>query len=115
MISEAISIVIINLFKFLFIITTSIVYIKTIFNLHFPWEKCPCCGKKLNRNHRPLSVRRFIDEVDKDLDRQIEEDRKEKMKRIERNIERELNLWDNLLKKIYRNLNKKGDKKCGGH
>lgn len=28
------------------------VFVKTIMGLHFPWERCSCCGKKFNE-HKP--------------------------------------------------------------
>jgi len=57
-----------------FIFSVFLVWLKSMIGYHFPWEKCPCCGKRLDKNHRPLSQRRFIEEVEKRLDEEIESD-----------------------------------------
>lgn len=68
-----------------FYISVILLIIKNMFGIHLPWEKCPYCGKRLDKNHKPLSQRRFIEEIEKQLDGEIESD-VEKVERETRKI-----------------------------
>lgn len=52
----------------------SSICLKSIIGYYFPWEKCPCCGKRLDKNHKPLSQRRSIEAIERDLDIEIEKE-----------------------------------------
>lgn len=45
-------------------ITIVIIFIKTIFGLHWPWERCDCCGKTWReiRREKKRTIDMFIDD-----------------------------------------------------
>lgn len=60
-----------------------LVAFKAIMGFHFPWEKCSCCGKRLDKNHVPTSkFRNDINQINKELDDMIEEEKRTKQERI---------------------------------
>ena len=58
--------------EILFVVSVILVFLKTIIGFHFPWEKCSCCGKRLDKNHVPLSARKSIREVEKEIEEEFE-------------------------------------------
>jgi len=77
-----------NILDIVLIVSMLFVLIKNILGYNFPWKKCPCCGKRLDKNHKPISCRLDIEAIDKQLDRDIE------MDKVENEIEEEFTKWD---------------------
>ena len=61
-----------KIFKVVFVISMLFILLKDILGYYFPWNKCPCCGKRLDKNHKPLSCRSDIGNINKQLDKEIE-------------------------------------------
>ena len=50
-------------------ISIGLVALKAMIGFHFPWEKCPCCGRRLDKYHKDtknILVRR--EDLNHDMD-----------------------------------------------
>lgn len=62
---------------------------KAIIGFHFPWEKCSCCGKRLDKNHvrqQDMTSKSLNKSVDNILEKWDKEDKKllKELLRLER-------------------------------